>query len=442
LQGRSAAELDAFEALTLAAIDGLAADYGAFEARLETDPPGDGAAAGAADLWSELHDGVTMLRLRAEHTGRLYRAALAAARGALAADAGTAAALRGQAEGWLAQGRAITTAAAALVAAREAHYRYPLALSTGGAAGVPAPNPTVYPYRALARTHDVFYWARRDEEAAAAVAGTPPRPSLIVSPAHARPTALVTADAAALAGAGGTLFHFAFGDGSPPRAGDVSSAQHPYVLAGQYSVELRVDAPLGGSTTFAANVAVVLYELGIAGVTPALPSASPEAAALGAWLEAYVPELVIGITALNSGVLTLALSEDRDGDGVADPGTVAFLPSGFVSAVGGSFVVAGDAVTLDVGEATATAPGLALVLGDPVVSGTLDSVVAPARIDGGALSGAVDTGVLAALASAAGLAAPGEGLAFVASALGFDEADPPPSVMLELDFSAALLPGS
>lgn len=114
----------------------------------------------------ELADGLRITGLRAEHAHATYATALALRTAIAARDfAGVDAA--GER---VADVQAITTAARAIVTAREAAYRYPLALSIAGdepGTSTAVPNATIYPYRYLSRTHRMFYWTRPDTQTSA-----------------------------------------------------------------------------------------------------------------------------------------------------------------------------------------------------------------------------------------------------------------------------------
>jgi hypothetical protein len=114
----------------------------------------------------EIHDGLEVFGLRADHAVAVYETVLSL-RTALAANdlAGVQAASMG-----VMQAQSVTNQARAVITAREADYRYPAALNiVGDEAGTPdaVPNETVYPYRYLSRTHRLFYWTRPDTELAA-----------------------------------------------------------------------------------------------------------------------------------------------------------------------------------------------------------------------------------------------------------------------------------
>jgi hypothetical protein len=107
-----------------------------------------GADATIAPWCDELRDGMQIVQLRAQHASLVYRAVVAYRRG----DTGTPPSL-------LAQATQITQQAAAVVAAREAHYRFDVTRLTGQYA-----NPTVYSYGYLREAHTQCYWTRREQE--------------------------------------------------------------------------------------------------------------------------------------------------------------------------------------------------------------------------------------------------------------------------------------
>lgn len=114
----------------------------------------------------EVADGLRITGLRAAHANALYEDVLAVRAAIAAHDFTAVAAASAQVDAV----RAITEQARAIVAAREAAYRYALDLSTAGdEVGTPGavPNATIYPYRYLSRTHRLFYWTRPDEQLAA-----------------------------------------------------------------------------------------------------------------------------------------------------------------------------------------------------------------------------------------------------------------------------------
>ncbi len=114
----------------------------------------------------EIHHGLKLFALRAEHAAVVYETALALREALRANDLrGIEAAAQG-----VEQARALTALARTYVEAREADYRYPPALTIAGdepGSSRALPNKTIYPYRYLSRTHRMFYWTRPDEQLAA-----------------------------------------------------------------------------------------------------------------------------------------------------------------------------------------------------------------------------------------------------------------------------------
>ena len=108
-----------------------------------------GSDAATAPWCNELWDGISIVRLRAEHAAHLYRAILDKA-------AGT----DGTAEYNAALG--VTTEAAAVIARREAHYRFDLSRMVDDYT-----NPTVYQFGYLRPAHTQCYYRRREQQVTA-----------------------------------------------------------------------------------------------------------------------------------------------------------------------------------------------------------------------------------------------------------------------------------
>ena len=141
----SEADRDAFEASVVGGLEAFASQVQPIEDAIAARCRG--ADATIAPWCDELWDGVSVVRLRAQHAALLYRAVIAYARG----DDGT---------GLLAQATAVTDAAAQVIARREAGYRADVDLVTGT-----TPNPTIYDYGYLRQAHTQCYWRRREEQA-------------------------------------------------------------------------------------------------------------------------------------------------------------------------------------------------------------------------------------------------------------------------------------
>jgi hypothetical protein len=107
-----------------------------------------GSDATLAPWCGELRDGIAVGRIRAEHTVDLYRAILAYARGDGAA-----------ANDLLTTAKARTAEVAAVIAGREAHYRFDLERVTGVHT-----SPTIYGFGYLRPAHTQCYYERQEEQ--------------------------------------------------------------------------------------------------------------------------------------------------------------------------------------------------------------------------------------------------------------------------------------
>jgi hypothetical protein len=140
----SAADRRVFEADVVEKLEAMAAQMRPIEDGLALRC---GASDAAIAPWcDELHDGVSIVRNRAEHAALLYRAILDHAGGA-------------DPEPHYKAATAKTTEARAIVARREPHYRYDLDRLTGT-----YQNPTVYPFGYLRPAHTQCYWIRREQQ--------------------------------------------------------------------------------------------------------------------------------------------------------------------------------------------------------------------------------------------------------------------------------------
>ncbi|MGO8993763.1 MAG: hypothetical protein ACLQVI_10580 [Polyangiaceae bacterium] len=140
------ADQAAFEASVVVELEALAA---------QVQPLEDGMAARCASTdsqlapWcNELWDGIEIVRLRVQHAAELYRSILAYAQG----DAASA-------QSYFNEATATSTTAAAVVARREAYYRFDVATLTSDYA-----NPTIYQYGYLRQAHTQCYFHRREDQ--------------------------------------------------------------------------------------------------------------------------------------------------------------------------------------------------------------------------------------------------------------------------------------
>jgi hypothetical protein len=140
----SEADRKGFEAKVVVPLEAMAADMQPIEDKVS------GLCEGADKTTSpwcdELWDGIAIVRNRAEHTAKLYRAVLSRASGADPEPLYNAAV-------------ALTKEAARIVARREPHYRFDLDRLTGV-----YNNPTVYPFGVLRPSHTQCYWRRQEQQ--------------------------------------------------------------------------------------------------------------------------------------------------------------------------------------------------------------------------------------------------------------------------------------
>jgi hypothetical protein len=140
------AQRSAFETSVVGGLDAYAAQSQPLEDAVAARCRGSDAT--IAPWCDELQDGISIVRLRAQHTATLYRSILAYARG----QAGDAASL-------LSQAQQITSQAGAVVARRESQYRFDLERDTGQ-----YQNPTIYGFGYLRPAHTLCYYTRREAQ--------------------------------------------------------------------------------------------------------------------------------------------------------------------------------------------------------------------------------------------------------------------------------------
>jgi hypothetical protein len=249
--------------------------------------------------FDEIRDGIEVTGLRARHAWQVYGAAVTARLAQLRFDA----ALRNEALSLLAAARDTTALALAVIARREAGYRYrPLARSTaGGPAGDEDQNWTVYRYRYLNRTHHAYYYTRIDDLVARALAETG-EPATVANTllGPGEPLLVEVSDA------GVTEVTAEYGDGSRETGPRLT---HRYAAAGIYDLRLsgaRRGEPfeLGGKVAQAAAT----WRTGFSGRIEA-----PSGAGI---IERVLPALVLG----RVDEQRLALGFDAAGDGTVKLG--------------------------------------------------------------------------------------------------------------------------
>jgi hypothetical protein len=168
IMGWSLDEAQRWEARQGKGLERMAADYEGFVARLEAMRP---TVRPAALPWfDEIVDGIEITGLRARHARQVYGALVSLRLSQLTLNP----ALKAQAEAALDEAEASTERARAVVARREAQYRYmPVSRAiAGGESGEEDENWTVYGYRVHNRAHHVFYYTRIDRLAREAFEGS------------------------------------------------------------------------------------------------------------------------------------------------------------------------------------------------------------------------------------------------------------------------------
>ncbi len=279
------------------ALERSAADYAAIVTRLgalagEINPAG-------APFFREIRDGIEANALRLQHQRQAYGAVVTFRQARLAGDAER----EGQAFDLLAAARQSTETARALVARREADYRYrPLSRSiAGGADGSEDDNWSIYDYRYLNRAHHVPYYTRIDDLAEAALAGAGQTARLNVGDALLAP-----GETLAVQVRGATLsdLSLAFGDGTVLPLDGPGNSAHSYTAPGSYHLVLTGEE---GGEVFRdeTEIAVLAAEYRSAAQAVVL---QPLAVSI---VEPLIPAVVFGPTATGNG----AIGFDIDGSG-------------------------------------------------------------------------------------------------------------------------------
>ena len=253
----------------------MEADHTRLVARLDALAPG--VPQGGQPWFAEIYDGVQMNGLRARHQRLAYGALVRARSGQLQRSA----ALADEAAASLAAAVETTEAALAVVARREAGYRYrPLQRAIAGGPQCDGDdNWTGYAYRYLCRTHHGYYFRRIDELVAGAL--QPSGQLLEISDALLGPGEALRVRA--LDPALGAV-RLDLGDGTVVQAAEV---EHTYAAPGQYEVTLH--ATRGAEPVeVRASVAMLQTKLhtGFSGV-----AARPEGVDI---IEPLFPALVVG----------------------------------------------------------------------------------------------------------------------------------------------------
>jgi len=273
-------------------LEAMAQDYADLVARLNAIEGG--LPDGGLPWIDEIRDGIEVTGLRARHALHVYGAAVTFRRSLLTGDQP----LRNEADSLLRAATADTEAALAVIARREAGYRYaPLSRSiAGGPDGTEDDNWTVYTYRYLNRTHHATYYTRIDQLVQAAIDGA--NTPVQVTDALIGPDEQLEARVLDF---GLTDVTFDFGDGVTSTERNTT---HTYDTPGIYTLAVT---GLQGAQPFAlsGDVAALAEEHGSTGAVRVL---EPSGASLIAGL---IPGLIFG----RIDAATLAMGFDVRGDG-------------------------------------------------------------------------------------------------------------------------------
>jgi hypothetical protein len=292
------ADLDDFERRVVPALERMHDEVASFVVRLRRVEPL--VPARARPFFDEILDGIEVTGLRAKHA-RLVYGAMATARAArLRFDAS----LAERANTLLAQAKASTAEALAVIRRREAGYRYrPLSRAiAGGPFGADDENWTVYKYRYLNRTHHAYYYTRIDRLAEESISGAGVS-LLSIEDALLAPGQPVRVRVDAPDVESPVL---AFGDGATVTG---SQAEHVYASPGVYEVSLR-GSRRGLEVSASAPVAA-LRSREATGFTARVEE--PAGAAL---IERVLPGIVFG--AIDDSTLALGFSSTAAGSVAPD----------------------------------------------------------------------------------------------------------------------------
>jgi hypothetical protein len=382
----------------------------------------------AAPVLEELHDG-------AEVTLRRCRNALASYRALVTARSARLDPPRpddGDPDALLEEAAAQTSAAAEIVARRERAYRYePARVSAHEDTGGPGvENVTDYPYRVNGRTHVLFFWRRRDEMVAEAIAGTTRR--LVVAPQQLLAGGTVAVDASTAGYEDGTVVGVDWGDGATGQTEAGGRIDHVFaepaqptlvVEATEEGTPLTIEVPL--------SIATRIYTM----PASTLRLIEPQDMVAEAALRPFLPTLQLGMNGGADAAPLGSLAFDRDEDGEADDGTVTHLPVGLRE--GGLVVFEGFDLAVSVagdsgafGSLLLRSSRLAIELATTVVP---DDTVVSCR-----LRTSVATEDLIAVVVGTGVFDRDGVIAILADIFDFDPASLPELVMVEFSVEGSL----
>ena len=415
--GWEAAELDAFEAGDLAALAEASAAYTGWRDRLEsvrdTVPE-------AGQPWlSEVLDGIAINGLRAEQTRLLYDAVVQMRRAELAGDANPGAA----GEASYGAAAAVLAAAEMVIYGREAHYRYPAEQEYGGGLTpqTAVPNGTTYPFRVHTKTHLLTYWHNRADQVRAVLDGEAlgMAQSVVMTDAIAAPGENLSVKWPDLAGLGGQVTVADATVEPPTDTLTLPNEEGYWPVEGSLVAEGRELEVTGGVARTAA-----LARTPAAGLTLIEPSDPLAQGVLGS----VFPALEWGWVA---GASTLALAADPEEDGVVAHGDVASATATVDGA--GAFTTTEVALSIPIAMGSGGTP-IDVALTEVVMRGTITggALQSPVRLDG-AIS---VPDLVVALQELAGFDEAGA-LMTLSGILGFDPANPPPTVPVIADVEIA-----
>ncbi|GMV40280.1 MAG: hypothetical protein AMXMBFR64_19960 [Myxococcales bacterium] len=414
VRGWSDAQIAAFEAGDLAALAEMESAYLGWVDRLRAVEVE--VAEGARPWLWEVIDGLEINGLRARHIRLLYETVIALRAAEQSGEPSQA--NRAGVGARRLQAKAAMDAAAAVIARREAHYRYPAAQVHGGGdtPETAVPNGTTYPWRVHFKTHAMSYWKNRESQVDLLIQGGVSTDVLRLEPAIAKPG--VSLSLAWPPGLDGTVD---LGDGS--LAGP-ATATHGYAGSGVWVIAGSVESgdsqiPVSGAVARSDALAST-PKGGLTLVAPASSVAQTVIAALSPGFRwAFIPA-----TSDSAGAIALA----------PDLGGVDFRRVSVASIPAGSAGVATDPITLVVpvpdpstGEVTLQLTVQGAVLNAATEAG---AVVSPISVTGDL----VVQDLVAALVVLAGYDDEGA-LETLGDVLGFDPADKPATVPFEASFA-------
>jgi hypothetical protein len=369
----------------------------------------------AGQPWlAEVIDGLVIDKLRAEQALHLYQSLIDYRRSEIAGAADPSRAAQRE---WLAA-QSVLAEATAVIARREAAYRYPADQMYGGGltADTAIANGTTYPYRVHTKTHLLTYWHNRNEEVRVLLGGGGLLDSVELTAAIASPGTPLAIAWPTVAGLEGSVMIGDAGTIGPADTMLELGAQPGFwAVSGSFSSDGTVTEVRGGIARSSVR-ARMLEDGGLTLLEPASETAQNVLAAVfpvlqWAWLDS--PAAV---------VLGYEIGGEVDYEGVVRARVVEGDAAGFTTEV------------FDIDVPVATTSG-----GDPVLVSLTNvtlsgSLGAPGFVSPIGLQGRISIGDLVdALVALAGADEEGA-LTTLAGILMFDPADPPETVPVRAEF--------